>query len=135
MARYRKRFQILADILDVTKLGARKTRILRGANLSYDMMERYLAEAIEIGFVQFNGGCYKATEKGRDFLSRYRDFCGLSSRLEQELERVLTERESLERMCTKGIRVAARVVDRKTLYDSLPSSSGSAGVHASVSDS
>lgn len=71
MAKYRKRFQILADILDVTKLGARKTRILRDANLSYDIMERYLAEAIEIGFVKFNGGCYEATEKGRDFLSRY----------------------------------------------------------------
>lgn len=48
--------------------------------------------------------------------------------MERELERILTERESLERMCSKGIRVAARAVDRKTLHDSLPSSSGSDGV-------
>ena len=100
MVRYRRRFEIIADILNAAEKGARKTRILRVANLSYCMLERYLDEAIKIGFLHFNENSYESTERGRAFLEKYRTYSDRRFKLEKEVERAAFEREVLERMCS-----------------------------------
>lgn len=90
---------IIADILKIAANGAKKTKIMYIANLSYSLLEKYLEQTIDMGFVQANGDSYEVTEKGRDFLGRYAQFSGRYLELEGQLEKLRFEREVLERMC------------------------------------
>ena len=56
---------IMLDILRLVRRGERKTRIMYGANLSYDMLTRYLDFLLERGFVQVNGHSYSVTDRGQ----------------------------------------------------------------------
>lgn len=79
MAKKRNRLEIIRDILDVirNKNGKIKpTHILYKSNLSYLMMEEYLSELIEKGFVleektKENSKTYRVTEKGLSYLEKY----------------------------------------------------------------
>lgn len=88
----RSRLEIIKDILEVirSKSGNIKpTHILYKSNLSHQMMQEYLTELIEKGFVQEKrspqGKRYGITPKGLTYLQKYRsivDFTesfGLSS--------------------------------------------------------
>jgi predicted transcriptional regulator len=99
MVKYRRRFEIIADILDVAKNGAKKTRIMYVANLSHKLLEKYLMETINVGFIRFNNDGYEVTDKGQLFLERYAQFSGKYSKLQRELENMKFEMEVLERMC------------------------------------
>jgi len=99
MGKYRDGLGIIADILHAAGSGAKKTRIMGGANLSYRLMEKYLKSVVQAGFLRLNDEGYEVTEKGQDFLERYLDFVGRSSKLESELQSALLERGALERMC------------------------------------
>ena len=57
---------ITLDILRLVRRGERKTRIMYGANLSYDMLTRYIDFLIERGFIETDGSdtLYKLTHKG-----------------------------------------------------------------------
>jgi predicted transcriptional regulator len=98
MAKYRRRVEIIADILKVSSKRARKTRIMYAANLSYNLLEKYLREAMGIGFVQANGDGYEITEKGRSFLDKYLEFTHKYSKILDLIETMRFEREVLERM-------------------------------------
>jgi predicted transcriptional regulator len=99
VAKHRNRVDIIADVLDVAAHGAKKTRIMYIANLSYRLLEKYLNETISIGFMQFNENGYEVTEKGRSFLEHYVQFSRKYSDLEGKLEDMRFEREVLDRMC------------------------------------
>lgn len=99
MVRYRNRLEIIADILNAVGSGAKKTKIMYVANLSYALLEKYLGETVEAGLVFFNHDSYEMTEKGRTFIERYGDFSSKYSRVKSELEKMMFEREVLERMC------------------------------------
>ena len=78
MAKKRNRLEIIRDILDVirNKNGKIKpTHILYKSNLSYVMMEEYLSELIEKGFIEEvkdkDQKSYKITEKGYSYLEKY----------------------------------------------------------------
>ena len=51
MGQYRKRLEIIADILSVVRGGAKKTRIMYQANLSYRLLALYLEFVKEAGLV------------------------------------------------------------------------------------
>ncbi len=51
------------------------------------------------GFLFFGNNGYEVTEKGRDFLEKYSDFSSKYSKAEGEFQRMLFEREELEKMC------------------------------------
>ncbi len=70
------------------------------ANLSYSLLEKYLAEVLEIGFINNINNNYKLTEKGRIFLEKYSQFSNKYSKLAEDLKTMKFERELLERMCT-----------------------------------
>lgn len=98
--KYRRRFEIIADILKAAENGAKKTKIMYVANLSHRLLEKYLMETINVGFIRFNNDGYEVTDKGRLFLERYAQFSSKYSKVQRELENLRFEREVLEGMCT-----------------------------------
>ena len=101
MGKYRSRFQIVADVLSVTAGGAKKVHIMFKANLSYELLVRYLAEVLDAGLVRFEGsaGRYRLTRKGEDFLKRYDEYAKRCRRLEGLSNDVAMEKAVLEGMC------------------------------------
>jgi len=97
MGQYRKRLEIIADILSVVKGGARKTRIMYQANLSYKLLTAYLRFVRESGLVSTQGrGEYVLTQKGHEFLDKYGQYLQRFEQLETELKDVRRERGVLE---------------------------------------
>lgn len=75
---YRSKARIYADILNsILKHGGKSgpTRILYGANLSYDRLMKHLSQLIELGLVQEeredNEVVFKLTDKGRNFVLEF----------------------------------------------------------------
>jgi len=100
MSRYRDRLQIIADILSIAGGGAKKTRIMYQANLSYRLLCRYLDEVLDAGLVKSeNGESYVLTAKGKEFLGRYRDYSRRCRSLEEHLNHVNNDKATLENMC------------------------------------
>ena len=99
MAKYRDGLGIIADILHAAGSGAKKTRIMGVANLSYTLFEKYLKDTIQIGFLRMSNGGFEVTEKGQNFLEKYVSFSSRYSKLESELRSILSEREVLKNMC------------------------------------
>jgi predicted transcriptional regulator len=102
MSKYRSGLKIIADILDAVGEGAKKTRIMYFANLSYKLLGKYLKKAIDAGLVSSDEDHYEVTEKGRTFLERFNDFSGRYSKINKQLEEISFEREVLRRMCDLG---------------------------------
>lgn len=103
MPRYRNRLEIVADVLNAVGDGAKKTRIMYIANLSYKLLEKYLNKTVEAGLISSNNDFYEVTEKGQVFLERFDDFSSRYSKLERQLEEMSFEKEVLERMCEVAV--------------------------------
>ena len=101
------------DILKVAREGARKTRIMYIANLSYRLLEKYLGETVQLGLLHSSDYRYEVTKKGRAFLEKYSDFSSRYSKVDNELQRMLLERESLERLCEQPRAARAKVVSQR----------------------
>ena len=63
-------FEIIAEILQVAKNGAKKTRIMYSCNLSYRVTGEYFHYLLEAGLLR-KGNSYHTTEKGLHFLHGY----------------------------------------------------------------
>lgn len=111
MVKYRDCLGIIADVLHAAGTGAKKTRIMYVANLSHDLLEKYLRETIDIGFLRLNSEGYEVTERGQAFLQKYSDFYSKYSKLENELQNAKFEREILERMCHPFSRTKYKIVN------------------------
>lgn len=112
MVKYRRRFDILADIVRVAGAGARKTKIMYFANLSFALLNKYLEDALHVGFLRLTDGQYLVTKKGEAFLERYLEFSSRYSTVKANLERLECEAEALDKMC-RPRRVNGRSVRRK----------------------
>jgi predicted transcriptional regulator len=99
LVKYRRRFDILADIVGVAGQGARKTRIMYFANLSYLLLTRYLADALRVGFLRAAGEEFFVTAKGMEFLDKYQRFSGKALRVEADVTALRNEADELEKMC------------------------------------
>jgi predicted transcriptional regulator len=99
--KYRDRLAIVADVLKAAETGAKKTRIMYMANLSYKLLEKYLTETIQIGFICYEQDQYILTEKGKIFLEKYHVFSSAFSQIEKEYQNMMFEREILTKMCEK----------------------------------
>lgn len=99
MGQHRTSLQILADILDAVGSGARKTRIMYHANLSFRLLNRYLGYALEIELVSAScsgDGCYVLTPKGYEFLEKYNKYSLRSKQLEKQQRAIVKEKATLE---------------------------------------
>ena len=66
----RSSFEIIAEILETSKIGAKKTRIMYSCGLSYKFVQKYLELLLETGLLR-RGNSYHTTEKGLGFLRKY----------------------------------------------------------------
>ena len=66
----RSSFEIIAEILNTAKNGAKKTRIMYSCGLSYRFVEKYLELLLDTGLLQ-TGNSYHTTDKGMGFLNNY----------------------------------------------------------------
>ena len=77
----RDKLYIIAEVLEIAKEGTLKTQIMYRANLSFTQLNDYLKFMLKINLldkVMHNDKeVYKATEKGLDFLQRYREITEL----------------------------------------------------------
>ena len=74
MSQRRSNLEIVAEILRIARKGAKKTRIVYGANMNFKMLDEYLEKLEKAGLVansQGNGGLIKTTEKGIEYLQRF----------------------------------------------------------------
>jgi predicted transcriptional regulator len=101
-SRYRSKLQIIADILVVAGKGAKKTRIMYQANLSYDLLKRYLTEVLEAGLISINKDekSYIITQKGEVFLKKYEEYCERCTRLQEHVENARKDEVVLEKLCS-----------------------------------
>ena len=65
----RSRVEITADILELACSSCKPTTIMYRANLSYDQLRTYLAYLSGKGWIIKEGGEWRATEKGREYLA------------------------------------------------------------------
>ena len=93
----RRRLNILADVLNATGGGARKTRIMQNANLSFALLEKYLGESLSLGFLRPNHFGYEVTQKGQSFLEQYNELHSRYSQAHRMLEGCISEWQALER--------------------------------------
>lgn len=82
----RNRLEVIRDILKVIleRNGKIKpTHVLYKSNLSHQMMEEYMRELMEKGFVvehrNNTGKTYSVTDKGRMYLEKYREISEFTS--------------------------------------------------------
>ena len=77
----RDKLYIIAEVLEIAREGTLKTQIMYRANLSFTQLNDYLKFMLKIRLldkiVENGKEIYKATEKGLDFLQRYREITEL----------------------------------------------------------
>lgn len=110
LSKYRRRFEIIADVLNAAGKGGKKTKIMYFANLSYLLLQKYLNETLHAGFLRFNNDGYEVTEKGLIFLERYGEFSSRYVKAQKKFEALKFEMEALERMCQPLNRSGTRTV-------------------------
>lgn len=70
MAR-RNSMDICHDILKVAESGARKTRLVYGANLNFNIVKKYLELLLEKGFIELKDEHYFTTDRGHYWMMNY----------------------------------------------------------------
>ncbi len=101
MVNYRQRIDIIANILEITSLDAKKTQIMFKANLSYKALTKYLFEVLNAGLVIYkqDSQCYTVTDKGRNFLETYRRYRKTNLHLEKRLNHLTDTKKALDDLC------------------------------------
>jgi predicted transcriptional regulator len=96
---YRGKLDIIANILHVASQNAKKTKIMFQANLSFKVLQRYLAEITGASLIIFDieGQYYKITDKGRNFLNIYQEYLEYDKQVQKEISESLTRKRLLER--------------------------------------
>ena len=70
--RRRSDVDIMANILDEAREGARKTRLMYRGNMSYRQLHVYLKLLLGLELLALHSNLYKTTVKGLKFLDAYR---------------------------------------------------------------
>jgi predicted transcriptional regulator len=72
LLRKRSDIDIMANILDETRKGARKTHIMYRCNLSHRQLQAYLKLLLGMELLTCRSDLFKTTLKGRKFVDAYR---------------------------------------------------------------
>ena len=75
MGNKRDRVEIMAEILDMCVSPQTKTHIMYGTNLSWKMLQHYLAHMQSKALLEINGDStrYVTSKRGREFLQRWKE--------------------------------------------------------------
>src|SRR3990172_13206954 len=96
MGNYRGRLDIIADILNAASRNAKKTQIMYQANLSYKVLQRYLAETRGAQLINVENNSYMLTAKGREFLEAYERYSKTNKHVEKRIDDVASQEKVLE---------------------------------------
>lgn len=101
LVKYRNKIEIVADILNVAREGAKKTHIIYRGNLSFKLANIYLEVVVRAGLIRFDSdnGHYFLTEKGKRFLGKFTKYNRFAKSLEKQFALVKQEKVLLEEMC------------------------------------
>jgi predicted transcriptional regulator len=102
LGNYRGRLDIIADILHVVSGNAKKTQIMYQANLSFRVLQKYLAEIAGASLINFEDErrCYVLTDKGREFLDAYEEYSKTNRQVEKRVNDVRSKKNVLEKLCS-----------------------------------
>jgi len=108
---------ILANILSVVSdnHGAKKTRIMYQAYLSYKLLVRYLNDVMDAGLVICgDDDCYRLTSKGEMFLAKFNKYSRFREDVDEQVNHVEDQKIMLEELCPNSDveDVAQRAVER-----------------------
>jgi predicted transcriptional regulator len=104
----RDRLSIIAAILQAVNCGSSKTRIMFSANLSFNLLEKYLDICLRAGFVQANGSKYTLTEHGASILKQYKQLHMRYSNVQKTFNNLVLERKRLAQGCLKSTIVSEK---------------------------
>lgn len=68
----RNEHDIMADMLVLAKAGVRKTRLVYGANLNFNIVKKYLRLLTDRNMIHEVDGIYFTTPRGETYLTNYR---------------------------------------------------------------
>lgn len=120
MGNYRGRIDIIADILRVAKEQVKKTQIMYQANLSYTILQKYLAELADSALIAFDveRQSYSLTDKGREYLVLYKDYSKAHKHIEKRLNTARVKKRDLDKLCV-GNRWKTRALSNQPLNGSF----------------
>ncbi len=100
---YRRKLDIIADMLLVASNGAKKTQIMYGANLSYDLLKKYLEEVRKAYLLSFERKKrhYVLTSKGKQFLEVYKEYSKRNRYVAKRLDDMDDRKKMLENLCSR----------------------------------
>ena len=100
MGSYRTKMDIIADILNVANQKPKKTQIMYQANLSFRVLQKYLAVISDASLICFEDKtqCYALTLKGRQFLRAYMQYSKTNREAARMLDKVNTKKQTLEKL-------------------------------------
>jgi predicted transcriptional regulator len=101
LANYRGRIDIIADILRVAEATVKKTQIMYRANLSYTVLQKYLAELTGASLLAFEdqNQSYALTNKGREYLTLYKEYSRANRHIEKRLTTARVKKGALDKLC------------------------------------
>jgi predicted transcriptional regulator len=67
----RNNLDICADILRVSRGGAKKTHLVYKANLNFNIVKKYITGLTKSGLLEKNGERFYVTDEGNLFIDRY----------------------------------------------------------------
>lgn len=107
MGNYRSKLDITADILNIASRNPKKTQIMYQANLSFKVLQKYLAELNEASLIcyQNDNQCYGLTEKGRQFIEEYKRYSKVNKHVEKVLSDATVKKAKLERLFSQNQQV------------------------------
>jgi hypothetical protein len=95
--------------------GAKRTKIMYYANLSYLLLNKYLQDALRARLLRFAADEYVVTRKGEAFLERYMGFRESYYQVKADMDKLKSEAKILEKMCGRGPRKRSRRTSFATL--------------------
>jgi predicted transcriptional regulator len=97
---YRGKLDIIAAILMVASRNPKKTQILYQANLSFRVLQKYLAEISGASLICFEDETqrYALTLKGKAFLEAYSQYSKTSRHAEKIIGEVYLKKQTLEKL-------------------------------------
>ena len=112
--KYRCNLEIARDMLLIASVKVRKTRLMYQANLSYQVMEKYLKTLLDNDLVEcHDDSCYLITQKGKEFIQMYSDYLERHRRIREEIDDFDKDRLTLENMCFNIDSNSKRMANRK----------------------
>lgn len=87
----------MADILRVVRIGARKTRIMYGANLSFTLANRYIAKLTSLQLIRRcnDDKTFELTQKGDAYLDGYQHLQKIEHELKSTIQRKMAHLEGI----------------------------------------